>query len=184
MNTRVLVMLSLFVGIGAVLHAIVPPFFLGMRPDMMLAMMFLGILLFPKLPYVLILSIATGFISALTTTVPGGQLANLIDKPVTGLLVFGIVLLIRPLRHSKWGAPALAAVGTIISGTIFLSLVLYVIGLMKASFSVMFLTVVLPTAALNLAFMAIIYPIAVSILRRSSINEVLPVSSPSISKGN
>ncbi|KHE67849.1 tryptophan transporter [Halobacillus sp. BBL2006] len=170
MNTRVLVMLSLFVGIGAVLHAIVPPFFLGMRPDMMLAMMFLGIILFPKLPYVLILSLATGFISALTTTVPGGQIANLIDKPITALVIFGLFMLVRPLMNGKFTAPVLAGVGTLVSGAVFLSIVLFAIGLMDASFSVMFLTVVLPTAALNAAFVAVIYPIAVKILKRTNMS--------------
>ncbi|MCG3056487.1 hypothetical protein KZ287_30420, partial [Escherichia coli] len=47
MNTKTLVSLSLLVGIGAVLHAIMPPVLFGMKPDMMLTMMFLGILLFP-----------------------------------------------------------------------------------------------------------------------------------------
>ncbi|UOR13203.1 tryptophan transporter [Halobacillus amylolyticus] len=174
MNTRVLVMLSLLVGIGAVLHAIVPPFFLGMRPDMMLAMMFLGIMLFPKLQYVIILSVATGFISALTTTVPGGQLANLIDKPLTALAFFGLYLSLRKLLK-KAVAPVLTAVGTIISGTIFLSCVLFVIGLMDASFTVMFATIVLPTAAVNTIVMVVIYPIAQRIMKRTQINPSVPV---------
>ena len=46
MNTRTLVLLSLFVGIGAVLHTVIPGFFFGMKPDMMLTMMFLGIMLY------------------------------------------------------------------------------------------------------------------------------------------
>ncbi|MGI8314513.1 tryptophan transporter [Halobacillus mangrovi] len=174
MNTRILVMLSLFVGIGAVLHAIVPPFFLGMRPDMMLAMMFLGIILFPKLPYVLILSLATGFISALTTTVPGGQIANLIDKPITAFSVFGLFMILKPLLKGKFAAPVLAGVGTLISGAVFLGIVLFAIGLMDASFSVMFLTVVIPTAALNTAFVAVIYPIATGILKRTNMSYAVP----------
>ncbi|CDQ40710.1 putative tryptophan transport protein [Virgibacillus salexigens] len=74
MNTRILIILSLLVGIGAVLHAVVPPVLFGVKPDMLLAMMFLGILLFPKIKYVAILSIATGVVSALTTTAPGDKL--------------------------------------------------------------------------------------------------------------
>ncbi|MCA0983882.1 tryptophan transporter [Halobacillus yeomjeoni] len=169
MNTRILVMLSLFVGIGAVLHAILPPFFLGMRPDMMLAMMFLGIVLFPKLPYVLILSLATGFISALTTTVPGGQIANLIDKPITALFAFGLFLLIRNTMNGKFAVSVITGIGTLVSGTVFLSIVLFVIGLMNASFGVLFATVVLPTAGLNVALMLIIYPVASKIIKRSRI---------------
>ncbi len=167
MNTRILVMLSLLVGIGAVLHYIMPPFFFGMRPDMMLAMMFLGIMFFPGLRYVIVLAAATGIISALTTTVPGGQLANLIDKPVTALAFFGLFLLVRKKKNYKWTASILTAVGTMVSGGVFLSVVLFVIGLMHASFAVMFMTVVLPTALLNGVLMAIIYPIAQDIIKRS-----------------
>ena len=82
MKTKDLVLLSLLVGIGAVLHAVIPPILFGMKPDMLLAMMFLGIILFPKPHHVLLLSVVTGFISALTTGAPGGQIANLIDKPI------------------------------------------------------------------------------------------------------
>ncbi|SDJ43290.1 tryptophan transporter [Salimicrobium halophilum] len=167
MNTRVLVLLSLFVGIGAVLHAVMPPIFFGMRPDMLLAMMFLGILMFPKLSYVLVLSVATGFVSALTTTVPGGQIANLIEKPITGIIVFGAVLAMQKVTQERVKAAVITAAGTIISGSIFLSLVLFVIGLMEAGFIAMFLTVVLPTALLNTVLMMVLQPVAEKILRRS-----------------
>ncbi|WP_173917012.1 tryptophan transporter [Halobacillus sp. Marseille-Q1614] len=167
MNTRVLVLLSLLVGMGAVLHAVLPPFFLGMRPDMMLAMMFLGIILFPKLSYVGILGAATGLISALTTTVPGGQLANMIEKPITAVVFFGIYLALRRLLK-RAAAPVLTAAGTLISGAIFLGLVLFVIGMMEASFGIMFATIVLPTAAVNTIAMLVIYPLAQSIMKRSN----------------
>ncbi|MEI2400958.1 tryptophan transporter, partial [Paenibacillus phytohabitans] len=32
MNTKVLVLLSLLIGMGAVLHAVMPPIYLGMKP--------------------------------------------------------------------------------------------------------------------------------------------------------
>ena len=46
MKTKELVII-LFAAIGAVLHSIMPPVLFGMKPDMMLVMMFMGILLFP-----------------------------------------------------------------------------------------------------------------------------------------
>ncbi|MFG6121226.1 tryptophan transporter [Thalassobacillus sp. B23F22_16] len=167
MNIRILVMLSLLVGIGAVLHAIMPPFFLGMRPDMLLAMMFLGIILFPKFKYVMILSLATGFISALTTTVPGGQIANIIDKPLTALAFFGLFIAGRKFVKQNIYAPLLTALGTMVSGTIFLSVILFIIGLMEGSFPVMFATIVLPTAAINTIAMMVIYPVTQGIMKRS-----------------
>ncbi|WP_082234712.1 tryptophan transporter [Halobacillus massiliensis] len=170
MNTRVLVLLSLLVGMGAVLHAVLPPFFLGMRPDMMLAMMFLGIMLFPRLSYVGVLGVATGLISALTTTVPGGQLANMVEKPITAIVFFGLYLVLnRTLKGTA--APILTAAGTLISGAVFLGIVLFVIGIMEAGFGVMFVTIVLPTAVINTIAMLFIYPLAQSIMRRSNISQ-------------
>lgn len=49
-----------------------PPFYNGMKPDMMLIMMFIAIILIPSLKNVTLLSIVTGILSALTTTFPGG----------------------------------------------------------------------------------------------------------------
>lgn len=168
MNTRVLVSLALLVGIGAVLHAVIPPFFLGMKPDMLLTMMFLGILLFPEKKSVLVLAIATGIVSALTTGFPGGQVANMIDKPVTAFAFLGLFLVVKKLNNSTISASILTAIGTIISGTVFLLSALVLFGLPgDNTFLALFLAVVLPAAAFNTVAMAIIYPIVQSIKKRS-----------------
>ncbi|MDC3417269.1 tryptophan transporter [Aquibacillus salsiterrae] len=168
MKTKILVILALFIGIGTVLHTIAPPILFGMRPDIMLPMMFLGILLFPKPSYVLLLSIATGVISALTTTVPGGQISNIVDKPITAFIFFGLFLLVRnqPIRIS---APILAAIGTMVSGTVFLVMALYVIGLLPGSFFALFSAVVLPATLFNVIFIVILYPIVNKIMERSQV---------------
>ncbi|WP_163971332.1 tryptophan transporter [Oceanobacillus halotolerans] len=167
MNTRILVLLSLLLGIGAVLHYVIPPFIYGMKPDMLLSMMFLGIMLFPRAKYVVVLSLAAGVISALTTQTVGGQIANMIDKPITGLVFFAIFLLVKDRINMKINVPVLSAIGTMISGSIFLTAALYIVGLMEGAFTVLFLTVVLPAAALNVVFMMIVYPIVQQILKRS-----------------
>jgi len=166
-NTRILVILSLFVGIGAVLHAIVPPILFGVKPDMLLAMMFLGIFLFPKAKYVLLLSVATGVVSALTTSAPGGQIANIIDKPITAMIILAIFLLVKDnIRHTIT-APVLTVLGTIISGSIFLGVVSLIAGLPGGGFIALFATVVLPAAAVNTIIMIILYPIVQGIMKRS-----------------
>src|SRR5690625_6084646 len=109
-----------------------------MRPDMLLAMMFLGIMLFPKTKYVVLLSIVTGVVSALTTTVPGGQLANIIDKPITALIFLGLFLLVKNKVNGNISAPVLTVIGTAISGSIFLLTALYIVGLMEGGFIAMF----------------------------------------------
>ncbi|MFC3040680.1 tryptophan transporter [Virgibacillus xinjiangensis] len=167
MNTRILVILSLLVGIGTVLHAVVPPVLFGVKPDMLLSMMFLGIILFPKPKYVLILSIATGIISALTTSAPGGQIANIIDKPITAMVFLGMFLLVQKHFPNTVSAPVLTAVGTMISGSIFLSVALFILGMMEGGFLALFLAVVLPAAAVNTILMVILYPIVQGIFKRS-----------------
>ncbi|WP_099157329.1 tryptophan transporter [Virgibacillus ndiopensis] len=173
MNTRILVVLSLLVGIGAVLHTVIPSIIYGVKPDMMLSMMFLGIMLVPRAKYVVILAITTGVISALTTQAPGGQIANMIDKPITALLFFGLFLLVKDRVSNTISAPVLTAIGTIVSGSIFLGSALYIVGLMEGTFTLLFLTAVLPAAALNAIFMAIIYPIVQRIFKRT---QPLPIS--------
>ncbi|ABO65942.1 MULTISPECIES: tryptophan transporter [Geobacillus] len=170
MNVRTLVSMALLVGIGAVLHAVIPGLFAGMKPDMMLAMMFLAILLFPSAKAAGIVGVATGLISAMTTTFPGGQLPNVIDKIITAFVVFALVTLLKKYSQTVIGAAVLTAVGTVISGVVFLTAVLLIVGLPgEAAFSTLFVTVVLPAAALNTVAMVIVYPIVASIFRRMNV---------------
>ncbi|WP_152654897.1 tryptophan transporter [Oceanobacillus sp. CFH 90083] len=167
MKTKILTVLALLVSIGTVLHFIMPPLLFGVKPDMMLAMMFLGIILFPKWNYVLLLAFATGAISALTTAAPGGQIANLIDKPLTAFAFFLLFLLVRKHMNTKATAAALTFVGTLISGIIFLSIALFFIGFLEGGFSALLAAVVLPAAVMNTVIILVVYPIVEGIMKRS-----------------
>lgn len=168
MNTKNLVALSLLVGMGAVLHAVIPPIFLGMKPDMMLTMMFLGIILFPEMKSVGLLAIVTGVLSGLTTTFPGGLIPNIIDKPVTALVFFGLLLALKKFQNSLVSIGVLTAVGTLVSGAAFLTSAYFIVGL-PGPFTGLFAAVVLPAAAVNTVAMVIIYPIAHSIVKRTKL---------------
>lgn len=168
MKVRVLVILSLLVGIGAVLHAIIPPIFFGVKPDMLLSMMFLGIFLFPKPKYVLVLSLATGIMSALTTGAPGGQIANVIDKPITAFIILAIFLIMKDRLNINIVAPTLAGVGTIISGSIFITVISLIAGIPDGGLISLFLLVVLPAVAVNAIIMLVVYPIVQGIFKRMS----------------
>lgn len=170
MNVSALVFLALLVGIGAVLHTVVPGFFFGMKPDMMLTMMFLGIMLFPNKKAVGLIGMATGIISGITTSFPGGLLPNMIDKPITAFAFFSLLLLGRKYGKTTKIAAMLTAIGTIFSGTIFLTAALLIVGLPGgAAFSSLFVAVVLPTAVINTIVMIVVYPIVSSIFRRMNI---------------
>lgn len=170
MNTKNLVALSLLVGMGAVLHVVVPGFILGMKPDMMLTMMFLGIILFPDRKSVLLLGLVTGLISGLTTTFPGGLFPNIIDKPVTAALFFGLFLVLNKFQKSIVSVAILTAIGTLISGIVFLSSAYFIVGL-PGPFIGLFAGVVLPATAFNTVTMIVLYPVAQTILRRTKLTE-------------
>lgn len=172
MNTKNLVALSLLVGIGAVLHAVVPGIFLGMKPDMMLTMMFLGIILFPDKKSVLLLGLVTGLISGITSTFPGGLVPNIMDKFLTAFIVLGIFILLRKFNRSLISVGVLTAVGTLVSGIIFLSSAYFLVGL-PGPFAALFAAVVLPAATVNTITMVILYPVATTVLKRTKFNTQL-----------
>ncbi|WP_207119761.1 tryptophan transporter [Bacillus velezensis] len=170
MKTKELVIMALFAAIGAVLHSIMPPVLFGMKPDMMLVMMFMGILLFPRVQNVLMIGIVTGIISALTTSFPGGQLPNIIEKPVTAFLFLALALLVK--KSVKTAAAVITIAGTFISGLLFLALALLIVGL-PGGFTALVLAVVLPAAALNAIAIIIMHPIVQTILKRSNMIETV-----------
>jgi hypothetical protein len=166
MNTKKLVSLALLMGIGAVLHSIIPPIYLGIKPDMMLTMMFLGIILFPEMKSVMLLAIITGILSALTTGFPGGQIPNIIDKFVTASVIFGLFLALGKFRNSIISVGILTAIGTLISGTVFLTSAYLIVGL-PGPFLGLFGMAVLPAVVLNTIVMVILYPVAQSVIKKT-----------------
>ncbi|ALC80617.1 MULTISPECIES: tryptophan transporter [Bacillus] len=167
MKTIELIIMALFIGIGAALHVVVPPIF-GMKPDMMLVMMFMGILLFPKIQNVIVIGLVTGFISGLTTLFPAGFIPNVIDKSVTALVFFAMLMMVKKYKDNKITAPVLTSVGTLVSGTVFLTSALLIVGLPgNAGFIGFFVAVVLPAILINTVAAVIVYPIVLSIIKRS-----------------
>lgn len=166
MNTKVLVFLSLLIGMGAVLHAAMPGIYLGMKPDLLLTMMFLGIMLFPEKKYVLLVAIVGGVISAMTTTFPAGQLPNIIDKLVTAFVFYGLFTSLKKYNTSIVMISAITAVGILVSGFVFLNSALLIAGL-PGTFLSLFIGVVIPATVMGTIAMAIIYPVAQQIIKRT-----------------
>nr|WP_106780961.1 tryptophan transporter [Lysinibacillus timonensis] len=166
MNTKNLVLMALLVGVGTVLYFVIPGYGNGMKPDFMLTMMFIGIFLFPTFKEAFLLAIATGVLSGLFTTFPGGLVPNIIDKAITGLIFLIVVLALKSLTKNVIIGAVLVGLGTILSGIIFLTSALLIGGLPDA-FNVLFTIVVLPAVAMNAVAFIIIYPIITNILKRS-----------------
>lgn len=150
MNIKKMTMSAILIAIGFLLHQLTPgiPFLGGMKMDFLLVMLFFSIFMMDNYKEVLAVSLVCGIISALTTTFPGGQVANLFDKVITGAVVYQVNMLLLHQIKPIYRVGLIGLFGTILSGTIFLSVGLLVSGA-PISFTSLFIGIVLPTSILN-----------------------------------
>ena len=150
MKTKQLVTNALLLAVGFLLHYFTPAIGLPMQIDFSLITLILIINLNKNNFNVGIASgIATGIFSGMTTKFPAGLIPNIIDKILTTVAVYLLIkLLDKTALHNKIKAIVVNAVGTLISGTVFLVSALLLVGL-PASFSVLFVTVVIPATIVN-----------------------------------
>ena len=150
MKTKQLVTNSLLLAIGFLLHYITPTLGLPMQIDFSLITMILVITLNKSnLGSCVVAGIATGIFSGVTSKFPMGLIPNILDKIVTTIAVYFLVkLLDKTILSSKIKAIVVNAVGTLISGTVFLASALLLVGL-PAPFSLLFVTVVIPAIVVN-----------------------------------
>jgi hypothetical protein len=172
-----LIVVALLLAIGTVLHSVIPGLPFGMKSDLSLVMLFLALYLFADIKTFIVIGLVDGILAGLTTSLPGGFIPNIVDKLVTSTIVFFAFYLIARYFQAKgryvFGV-ILAGLGTVVSGTIFLSVAILVAGLPAKAFGPLFVTMVLPTALANLILVAILYPIIVKIGERSGFIHVAP----------
>lgn len=167
MNTKSLVLMSLLTAVGAALYLIIPPITGGMKPDFMLTMMFISIFLFPEVRNVLLLAGTTGIISGIFSNFPGGFIPNVIDKFITAFVIYAIIISLKKITGNLIASTVVAGIGTVLSGTIFLSIAIFILGV-DLPFGGLFLGVVLPAVAMNGIAFFLIYPIVKGLVKRSS----------------
>lgn len=171
MNLKKLIINSLLLAIGALLHQISPPILFGMRPDVSLVMLFIIMLLNKDYKSCLCAGIVTGLLSAATTTFPGGQFANLVDKLITANLMFIVLGLIRERVNNQVKILITTILGTIVSGSVFLITVLLTVGL-TVGFTTLFLSVVLPACLVNTIGALFLFNVINTALKRGAIKEL------------
>ena len=149
-NTKQLVTNSLLLAVGFILHAVTPVLGLQMQPDFSLITLVLVITLNKNnFGSCIAAGIATGIFSGVTSKFPMGMIPNIIDKIVTTVVAYLLIrLLDKTALSSKIKSVITNAVGTLISGTVFLVSALLLTGL-PAPFSLLFTTVVIPAIAVN-----------------------------------
>ena len=149
-TTKQLVTNSLLLAVGFLLHYVTPAMGLPMQIDFSLITLVLIITLNKNSFSTCIASgLATGIFAGLTTKFPMGLVPNIIDKLVTTIAVYLLIrLLDKTSLSSKIKAVITNAVGTVISGTVFLVSALLLVGL-PAPISILFTTVVIPATIVN-----------------------------------
>lgn len=122
-QTRNLTVSAIFMALGLVLHLMVPGVFFGVKPDFLLSMMFISLMIVDDSKEALLIGVAGGIMSALTTGFPGGQIPNFIEKIITSLVIFYVI----KTMGKNFSVPKIIlifALGTMISGTLFLTIAL------------------------------------------------------------
>ena len=149
MKTKQLTTNAVLLAVGFILHYITPAIG-SMQIDFSLITLILVINLNRNSFSTCIAGgIATGIFAGITSKFPFGLVPNIIDKIVTTIFVYLLLkLLDKTTLHSKIKAIAVNAVGTLISGVVFLASALLLTGL-PAPFFVLFTTVVIPAIAIN-----------------------------------
>ena len=126
---------------------ITPPFLGGMRFDFLLSFMFICLIITRDFKSALLIGVLGGFLSALATTFPGGQLPNILEKILVSIYVFGLLKVFKKdMNIFKLGFLSLTA--TFLSGFLFLTFASILVGL-PASLSSLILAVVVPATLLN-----------------------------------
>lgn len=178
MNTKKLVLNAVLLGIGLVLHQIEPAIF-GVKPDMTLIMLF-TIMILNKDDYktCLICGIIGGIFAAMTSSFPGGQVPNVIDKFLTTNISFLIMMLVYKAPFMKKISQknqdfivsnVLMILGTAISGFIFLTSAQILVGLPgNMNLSMLYAAVVLPAIGINLIVGAIVFKVIHVTMKRVS----------------
>lgn len=155
-NVKKMILNAILIAIGTLLHQITPALGLPMQPDFAIAMLIIIILINNDYKTTLISSIIMGIITALTTKFPGGQLPNIIDKLITGHVIYFIFRTMGSRVSDKIKILIGLSFGTIVSGLSFLGSASILVGL-PGSFITLVTVIVLPTSLMNIVLGSVLY---------------------------
>lgn len=168
MNLRRNILTALLLAMGYIMHQVVPGTVGNMKFDMMLAFVFVALFINRDFKSTLLTAFLSGLLTAFTTTFPGGQLPNIIDKFITCMVVYMLLKVFDNIKHKQVTVGFIAFVGTIVSGSVFLYSALLLVGL-PAPFPVLFASIVIPTAVTNIFVTLIAYNAAKTAIKVSGV---------------
>lgn len=168
-NTKKMIVNAILIAIGAVLHVASPTFGVA-QPDFALAMLFIIILINRDYKSALFSGIIIGIFTAITTKTVGGQLPNIIDKVVTANIAYLMLIPLRDRFNKNIQAIMLLIVGTFVSGTVFLTSMIAIVGIPFSALPTGLLSVVLPTACINVVLGVIIFNVVNQAIKQVHLN--------------
>lgn len=173
MKLRKNILTALLLAIGFILHQVTPGLLGSMKFDLMLAFMFVALFISKDFQSTVVTALLGGILTAMTTTFPGGQIPNIIDKLVTCIAVYIMIKVLDNFKNKQVSIGIIAFLGTMISGTTFLYSALIIVGL-PAPFTVLFFAIVLPTTIANTFITIIVYnavKLAMKVTRINYLNQ-------------
>ncbi|MTI69893.1 MAG: tryptophan transporter [Firmicutes bacterium] len=156
MDLRKNILTALLLAIGFILHQIIPGALGSMKFDLMLSFIFVSLFINRSFKNALLTALLGGIITAMTTTFPGGQIPNIIDKLITCFIVYLLITISSKFYFNIISVGVIAFFGTLISGTVFLSTAFVLTGL-PVPFNVLFFTVIIPTSISNIFVTVLVY---------------------------
>lgn len=168
MKLRENIFTTLLLAIGLIVHHITPGILGGMKFDFLLIFMTVALILNPKFKNTILTGFLAGILSAMTTSFPGGQIPNMIDKMLAAIAIYMLIHLFAKFRNNNVIIAIIGALGTFVSGTVFLASASFIVGL-PVPMAAMMTAIVIPTAVVNTIGTVIIYNTVNLALKRTGI---------------
>lgn len=156
-NLRDFVLSGLLLAMGMVLHYITPSTGTPVKPDFLLSMLFICLLMFEDTTIGMAAGIAAGILSGLTTSVPGGLIPNIIDKLITTIVFIGLIKISKKYVNQYMMSIVVPVLGTFFSGSIFLLSAILLGVFPPETFLPAFVTAVLPATVGNVVLVALLF---------------------------
>lgn len=161
---------GILIALGTILHQITPAIGLPMQPDFAIIMLFIIIILNRDYKTIMISSIIIGVLTALTTKFPGGQIPNIIDKLVTGNIIYLVSKILNNKVKEVIEILIYLVFGTAISGATFLYSAMMLVNLPSGTtFVGLVISVVIPTVILNIILGSALYKTITRALKISKV---------------
>lgn len=147
MKTKNLIFATLLITLGLILNLITPAFVGLMKPDFLLAMYLIALTRMGSVKEACVITLICAILSSMTSMMPGAEIANFIEKSMTGVSV-SLIYTLTKNKSSNNISLIIGGLGTLLSGFYFLVIMSF-LGFLEANFLILFMSVVIPTSIVN-----------------------------------